>query len=439
MRSISTKEPPHSTSLEAPEKQEASSLRHHVLHILDHSLPLLSGYSVRSHSLIGAQEKIGFVSEALTGPLHQLEDPGAVDTTVDEVLYRRTPLQSGVVRHVLDRRIPVLREIAVVRLLRDRIVEVLDAQPFDVVHAHSPALCGLAALQAATSRRIPFVYEIRAFWEDAAVDQKKTSPQSPRYRITRQLEEYVARRADAVVGIARHILQDLRERGLDPMKLFHVPNGVDAERFTSLPRDTELAAQLGLSDAPVLGFIGSLYRYEGIAWLVRTAADLRCRGIPLQLLIVGQGEEMTEILTAVQKSSAQDYVHVVGQVPHGEARRYYSLMDVMVYPRRRIRLTELTTPLKPLEAMAQGKAVLASDVGGIRELVEPEEPCLLFQPDDVEDFCSKASQLLGDEKFRHKLGESARQMVLRAKDWKVLAQRYEAVYDFAKSGWRNSK
>jgi PEP-CTERM/exosortase A-associated glycosyltransferase len=439
MRSISTKHPAYNISFAASEKREAISLHHRVLHILDHSHPLLSGYSVRSHSLIKAQNKIGFVAEALTGPLHQLEDSGAIDVVIDEVSYRRTQLQYGVVRQVLDRRVPVLREMAVVMLLRRRILEVVDAQPFQVVHAHSPSLCGLAALQAATSRRVPFVYEIRAFWEDAAVDQNKTSPQSPRYRITRQLEEYVARRADAVVGIGRHILQDLRQRGLDPQKLFHVPNGVDAERFTSLPRDTGLASQLGLSDEPVLGFIGSLYRYEGIAWLVRAAAELRGRGIPLQILVVGQGEEMPEIQTAIREAQAQDYVLAVGQVPHGEVTRYYSLMDVMVYPRRRIRLTELTTPLKPLEAMAQGKAVLASDVGGIRELVEPDEPCLLFQPDDVEDFCSKASQLLGDENFRRKLGESARQMVLRAKDWKVLAQRYEAVYDFAKSGWRNSK
>jgi glycogen synthase len=221
---------------------------------------------VRSHSLIKAQKSIGFDSDALTGPLHQLEDPGATDATIDEVSYRRTPLPPGVTWYVLDQRIPVLREMAVVRLLRERILEVLDAQSFDIVHAHSPALCGLAALQATTARKIPFVYEIRAFWEDAAIDQKKTRPQSPRYRISRQLEEYVVRRAGAVVGIARHILEDLRQRGLDPKKLFHVPNGVDAERFTSSPRDTELAAQLGLSDEPVLGFIGSLYRYEGIAW-----------------------------------------------------------------------------------------------------------------------------------------------------------------------------
>ncbi|HXN17185.1 MAG TPA: glycosyltransferase [Candidatus Binatus sp.] len=413
------------------EKPKSVCKAFRVLHVLDHSRPLLSGYSVRSHSLIVAQKKIGFRPCAITGPLHQLDDRDGADTIIEEISYQRTPLLPGLLRRTLSRRIPVARELAVVKLLRKRILAQLDQEPIDLVHAHSPALCGLAALQAARARGIPFVYEIRAFWEDAAVDQNKTRPASPRYMISRRLEGYVARNADAVVGIAQHILDDLHERGLSREKLFHVPNGVDADRFVALPRDAQLASELGLGKGPVMGFIGSLYRYEGIAWFVRAAAELRRRGVAFQVLIVGQGEEMPEIQAAIRENGAQGYVHTVGQVPHDQIQRYYSLMDIMVYPRRRIRLTELTTPLKPLEAMAQGKAVLASDVGGIRELVAPEIPCLLFEPDDIEDFSRKSTQLLGDESFRHRLGESGRQMILREKDWKVLARRYEAVYEFA--------
>jgi glycogen synthase len=419
-------------SLSAGHAHRGSVKTLRVLHVLDHSRPLLSGYSVRSHSLIAAQEKIGFSVDVLTGPLHQLEDPQATDKTIDAISYRRTPLSEGLARLSLKRRLPVLRELMVVKLLRERILALHDEHPFDIIHAHSPALCGLAALQAAKARHIPFVYEIRAFWEDAAVDQNKTRPASPRYFISRQLEGYVARGADSVVGIARHILDDLRRRGIAVEKLFHVPNGVDAERFVALPRDTRLASELGLNGDPVMGFIGSLYRYEGIAWLVAAAAELRRRGVALQLLIVGQGEEMPEIQAAIRQAGAGEYIRAAGQVPHDQVERYYSLMDIMVYPRRRIRLTEFTTPLKPLEAMAQGKPVLASDVGGIRELVEPEVPCLLFQPDDVHGFCEAAAKLLCSEPLRRQVGESGRQMVLREKDWKILAQRYNAVYDFAR-------
>jgi PEP-CTERM/exosortase A-associated glycosyltransferase len=410
-----------------------------VLHVLDHSRPLLSGYSVRSHSLITAQKHIGFAPEAVTSPLHNMEDPEAADRSIDGILYRRTPLMPGLEKRLIESRVPILREMSVVRLLRKRILAVLKEQPFDVIQAHSPALCGLAALQAARIRNLPFVYEIRAFWEDAAVDQEKTKTWSPRYQLSRQLEGYVARRADAVVGIANHILQDLRGRGIDPSKLFHVPNGVNAERFTALPRDSGLAAQLRLDREPVLGFIGSLYRYEGIAWMVRASAKLRREGVPFQILIVGQGEDMQDIQTVIQESGMQNFFKAVGQVPHDQVQRYYSLMDVMVYPRRSVRLTELTTPLKPLEAMAQGKAVLASDVGGIRELVEPESPCLLFKADDAADFCVKAKQLISSESFRQDFGEKGRQMVLREKDWNILAQRYREVYRFAEARRKNSK
>ena len=433
---------PHGSELDGQNEmsQEINARKSlHVLHILDHSRPLLSGYSVRSHSLISAQKKIGFFPKVLTGPLHQIEDRSANDIMLEGISYERTELTGGIASLALEKRLPILREAMVVKLLREKILSVLDKHPFDIIHAHSPALCGLAALQASKARNVPFVYEIRAFWEDAAVDQNKTQPLSPRYIASRGLEGYVARRADAVIGIARHILDDLRSRGIEAEKLFHVPNGVDAERFVALPRDAKLGSELGLNGDPVMGFIGSLYRYEGILWLVNATSELRRRGVGLQLLIVGQGEDMPEVQAAIQKAGAQKYIHAVGQVPHDQVGRYYSLMDIMVYPRRRIRLTELTTPLKPLEAMAQSKPVLASDVGGIRELVEPEIPCLLFEPDSIDDFCNKASRLLSSEILRRQIGESGRQMVLRDKDWKILAQKYISVYELARISREASK
>jgi PEP-CTERM/exosortase A-associated glycosyltransferase len=407
-----------------------------VLHVLDHSRPLLSGYSVRSHSLITAQKHIGFFPQVVTGPLHGTDDLGAHETSMDGILYRRTPVKTGIEQRAIQSRVPVLREMSVVRLLRKRILEILDEQTFDVIHAHSPALCGLAAMQAAKARGIPFVYEIRAFWEDAAVDQQKTKVKSLRYQISRGLESYVAKRADAVVGIARHILEDLRERGIESKRLFHVPNGVNAEKFTALERDAKLAAHLGLDDSPVLGFVGSLYRYEGIAWMVRASERLRQEGLRFQILIVGRGEDTQDIEAAIRELRAQDYIKAIGQIPHEEVQDYYSLMDILVYPRRSVRLTELTTPLKPLEAMAQRKAVLASDVGGIRELVEPETPCLLFKADDVEDFCRKAKHLICDGPFRKDLADRGLQMILREKDWDILAERYRDVYLEAQSNPR---
>jgi len=107
------------------------------------------------------------------------------------------------------------------------------------------------------------------------------------------------------------------------------------------------------------------------------------------------------------------------------------VVDVLVYPRHSIRLTELVTPLKPLEAMALGKAILGSDVGGIRELVESEKTGILYRADNVEDFCVQATKLLAQDNLRRNLGEEARKFILREKDWSVLARCYIDIYDFA--------
>ncbi len=402
-----------------------------VLHVLDHSWPVHTGYSIRSLHLIAAQYRLGLRPQALTGPLQIVDDPNAAETIVENITYRRTPFRGKFSEWAISRRRPILREAAVVRLIRDRILQLIESEPVDLIHAHSPALCGLGALLAARSKGIPFVYELRAFWEDAAVDQNKTSTRSLRYRLSQKLEDYVLHRADAVVGISQSILDELKKRKTDPTKLFHVPNGVDTEKFSPVSRDESLAAKLGLGSEPVLGFIGSLYRWEGVAWLVGAVAELRRRGTACKLLIVGDGEEMPAVHETVRELNAGDFVQILGRVPHDEIERYYSVVDVLVYPRHSIRLTELVTPLKPLEAMALGKAILGSDVGGIRELVQAEKTGVLYRADNVEDFCEQAKRLLSQTGLQRKLGKEAREFILREKDWNVLAQRYLNIYDFA--------
>ncbi len=404
-----------------------------VLHVLDHSFPVLSGYAVRSRNLISAQHRLGESIRVLTGPLHEIDDPSSTEVELDGVSYARTPVLGKFANSALRARWPLVREFEVVRLLRERILKLIALHPARLIYAHSPALCGLAALQAARKSGLPFVYEIRAFWEDAAADQKRASIGSLRSRLTRQLETYVAKNADAVGAIAAPMLADLQARGISREKLFHVPNGVDAARFVPREKDEALKKQLGLAHNPVFSFFGSLYHYEGISWMIRAAAALRARGHQFDILIIGRGEDQAAINEAVRECDASKYVHTIDYVPHDQIQRYYSVTDIAVYPRRSIRLTELVTPLKPLEAMALKIPVLGSGVGGIRELIENENTGLLFQPEDVSDFCRQAERLILSPALRKSLGEHGREFVLRGKNWNTLAQRYSSIYQFALS------
>jgi glycogen synthase len=399
-----------------------------ILHVLDHSWPVLDGYAQRSRSIVAAQRQIGMQPAVLTSSLHELDDPSSSDTALDGIQYWRTKSGNGFSGRAILGRWPILREMVIVRLLRKRIERLLRDEQFDIIHAHSPALCGVAARQAASSRNLPFVYEIRSFWEDADLGSKKSPWKLLRYRLGRDLESFVVRHSDATVGIARSVLQDLETRKIPASKLYHVPNGVDVARFAPRARDNALAADLGLDGVPTLGFIGTLFPWEGVPWLVRATAELHRNGAAFRLLIVGDGAEAPEVRKLIQETGSAGYISFLGRVPNDQVERYYSLMDLLVYPRLRVRITEMVTPLKPLEAMALGKAVLGSNVGGIRELIEPEKTGFLFEPENIPDFCRVTSRLLNQPDLRRTIGEEAQRQVSEEKDWKVLARRYEAVY-----------
>ena len=390
-----------------------------VLHVLDHSRPTMSGYSTRSWNIINVQRAQGLEPVVLTSPKHPLTAPP--QEIIDGIVHHRTASPAGGVG-----RLPYAGELALMRRLSKRIVEVARTERARILHAHSPVLNGLPALWAGRRLSIPVVYEARAFWEDAAVDHGTTREGSLRYRVTRALENVLFSRAAAVVVIAATMREELARRGIDPSRVTVVPNGVDTERFTPVSRSERLQRALGLDGEPVLGFIGSFYRYEGLRFLVEAMPDVRKRLPGARLLLVGGGEE--EAVLRELSAHAGDSVILAGQVPHSEIVDYYSVIDIFVCPRRRMRLTELVTPLKPLEAMATGCPVLASDVGGLAELIHHGVTGLLFRAESREAFVEAAAELGGSPDLRALLGKRARQAVVDERRWDRLVSSYAALY-----------
>jgi glycosyltransferase involved in cell wall biosynthesis len=115
-------------------------------------------------------------------------------------------------------------------------------------------------------------------------------------------------------------------------------------------------------------------------------------------------------------------------VPPSEVQRYYSVCDVLVYPRRSGLVTEETTPLKPLEAMAMAKPVVASAVGGLRELVCHDRNGLLTEPGNSERLAGVLETMATDAALRRRLGEDARRYVVQERDWSRIVQVYVELY-----------
>ncbi len=394
-----------------------------ILHVFDHSLPLHSGYSFRSRALMLGQRRLGWETVHLTSPRYNLPTPDP--DTADGLVFHRTPTP--------PKRPPVLREMAEIAATARRLDALVEETRPDILHAHSPVLSALAAARVAKRRRLPLVYEIRAFWEDAAVGNGTGTQGSLVYRATRALETRACRQADAVGAICDGLLADLRGRGIDPAKMFAVPNAVDIEQFGHPgPRDAALAAELGLAHAhartEVIGFIGSFYDYEGLDDLVAAMPRLIAARPDLHLLLVGGGPMEAQVKAAAAASSAADRIHFVGRVPQREVDRYYGLVDVLVYPRKAMRLTELVTPLKPLEAMAQGKLVAASDVGGHRELIADGETGTLFEPDSPDALADAVADLFAARDTWPERRARARAFVERERNWDRSVANYAPVY-----------
>jgi PEP-CTERM/exosortase A-associated glycosyltransferase len=310
-----------------------------------------------------------------------------------------------------------------------RLTEVIRHVRPEVIHAHSPALNGEAALRAGRSAGLPVVYEVRAFWEDAAADHGTARAGSLRYRASQALETHVLRRADAVTTICDGLRQAIIGRGVTPGKISVIPNAVNPEHFrVGAEPDAALARELGLEGRTVLGFIGSFYAYEGLDLLVKALPGLLQGDPDIRLLLVGGGPQEEQLAELARALGVQESVVFTGRVPHGEVQRYYDLVDLFVYPRRSIRLTELVTPLKPLEAMAQGRLVAASDVGGHRELIRAGETGWLFPADDVAGLQGGIGGLLQSRRQWSAMQEAARAFVENERTWAASVARYRPIY-----------
>ena len=394
-----------------------------ILHVLDHSLPLHSGYTFRTAALLREQRALGWETFHLTSP-KQGTAP-AEHEEVDGLGFHRTQPSDGVLAGL-----PVVGQWALMRQLAGRIERVAAEIRPDVIHAHSPLLNAFPALQVGRKLGIPVVYEIRAFWEDAAVDNGSTREGSLRYRTTRTLETHAIKQVAHVFTICEGLRADIVARGVPAEKVTVIPNAVNVEAFQlTRPPEHALQQQWGLVGRTVIGFIGSFYAYEGLDLLIDTMPALIKARPDVCLLLVGGGPQEGNLKAQAAALGLQSHVVFTGRVPHKEVSRYYDMIDVLAYPRHSMRLTELVTPLKPLEAMAQGHLFVASDVGGHRELVEHQKTGILFKADDSGALATALLDLLNNRDNWTALRANGRKFVESVRNWQNSVANYKAVYE----------
>ena len=393
-----------------------------VLHVLDHSIPLQSGYTFRTLAILREQRAFGWETFHLTSPKHGTS--AALEETVEGLTFYRTPFNPGALG-----RFRALRELALMRATAKRLQDIAERVRPRVLHAHSPVLNAIPAMWVGRRLGIPVVYEVRAFWEDAGVDHGTMREWGTRYRLARALESFALRRVAHVTTICEGLKQDIVARGVAKERVTVIPNAVDIAAFKfGSACDEALKASLGLAEKRVIGFIGSFYAYEGLDLLLKAMPAILQRLPDLRLLLVGGGPQERALKALAAGLGIADKVVFAGRVPHDEVQRYYSVVDVFAYPRHSMRLTDLVTPLKPLEAMAQGGLVLASDVGGHKELIRHGETGILFRAGDSASLADAVVGLFAARERWPNLRAQGRRFVETERNWRTSVARYRDVF-----------
>ncbi len=399
---------------------------HKVVMFLHASLPYHSnGYATRSHAILTTMlshsnyilkgvTRSGYPSDVGIQTLNDLD-------SIDGVQYTR--LKAG---HYYDQPIDQYMMTAA-----DEIEQMLIENKPSIVHSASAFYTAIPALIAARRLGIPFVYEVRGLWEITRASTITGWGNTERFKLERELETLVAKEADQVIAITNGLREELIHRGVEEDKITIIQNAINKEHFKPLSKNTELKKKIGLSDAPTIGYVGSIVAYEGLEDLIEALALLKQENIAFNFLLIGDGNALSDIRKKVISLKLEEEVFILGRIPHNEVQDYYSIIDITPFPRKSLQVCEMVSPLKPFEAMAQQKTVIASNVRALQEVIQNKKTGLLFEKDNINDLGEKLKEVLTNKNLREKLAEEGKKWVLENRDWSQMAPIFDAVYDKA--------
>ncbi|MFW5417427.1 glycosyltransferase [Nocardiopsis sp. CNT-189] len=394
-----------------------------VLHVVSNALPKTSaGYTVRTHRIVTAQRDAGLDPSVVAFPGWPLDaPPGTPDRyELDGIGHHRVhpgrELPGGLAGQI-DAGADAVCALA--RELRP-----------SVLHAATDHRNGSIAVAAGARLGLPVVYEVRGFLEETWLSAAGEAARGgERHRLIVERESALVRAADAVVTLSETMRAELVARGADEDRIVLAPNAVDPALLDARPDGDAFRCAHGLEAGDfVVGSVSSIVGYEGFTSLVRAVALLRDRGVPAHLLLVGDGRARPEVEATVRELGLSELCVLPGRVDRDEALRAQAALDVLVVPRSDERVCRLVTPLKPVEAMALGTPVVASDLPALRELLCGGEAGLMVPPGDPGALADALQRLREDGGLRAALSAAGRAEVAERRTWPRVAAVYRDLY-----------
>ncbi|MHA6600332.1 glycosyltransferase [Corynebacterium coyleae] len=389
-----------------------------------HQSPVFNsnGYSTRTRGVVEGLSANGVDPVVVARPGYPWDSkvdrkkpgPRRSSTNLDGVTYVHIP-GGNLSRDALDHYFQIAADgfVREAKLNRPRMIQ-----------SASNFRTAIPALIAARRVGVPFVYEVRGLWELTEASSKPGFENTERFELMRDLETLVALEADVVLAITDQVADELVERGVERDKIQVAPNAVNTRRFVPIPADQSYKQAKKIpSEGPVIGFAGSLVEYEGLDLLIEASELLGQEGIQHQVVIAGSGAAENNL-----KKLAADHPHAqvrfLGRLPQAEIPRLMSIFDIVACPRHSQRITELVSPLKPLEAFSAGKATLLSDVAPNVDLSGSTDlpRAATFRAGDLRSLTAELRTLIEDSEARGALGRRARLWAVEQRTWEAIGQ-----------------
>ena len=461
-----------------------------VLHVLANSPPDVNGYAVRTQMILENQNQLEQIDcLGLSSPWYPDRDSMVEDFNMNGVQYLRTLHPSrknnpklshklvkfftrnynskpiintsnednkfillriydffyyGIfkvgraIRHFFRIGWKVVEEKILIKYFTKRIIEVAKQNNAEIIHAHTPYRVGLPALKAARKLGLPFVYEMRGMWEETAVANGRWIRNGPAYRRFQNYETKVLRKADSVICISETLKKEAISRGVNPEKITVVTNAVEKDMSKKKSKSSSLkSAKESLNASKttkVVGYIGSLREMEGVDLTAKAVAKLVEKDHDIRFFVLTGENGQAELRALCKKLGIADKSTIMGPVPHEEVPVFYDLIDVFIVSRPETRVTKLVTPLKPFEAMAMGKAVIASKLPALEEIIQHEKTGLLYTPDNLESLIDSIEKCIQDDDLTKSLGDSAKDWIKENRTWDIVVKNSLKAYEIAKAG-----
>lgn len=391
-----------------------------VLHVLYQSLPTKQGTSIRSRDLMRSQRDLGLEVLAITSPFQEPLEIGSKVESIDGMKIYRTFSNRRLIAS--DKKSSLL--IRIVKLLKIfsftfALYRIAKKEKVTRIHAHATFFTGIAGKIVAKLLGIPFIYEVRSLWEEGAREKKvQTLFSRLQKSIIIIFENFVCNSADRLIVINDNLGEKLKQRGVKKA-ITTIPN---AFYFQSLNINTPI--NWPRQSKVAFGFIGNINFYEGLE-LIIAVAD---RFPEHKFHFWGNGKDLEIFKEKITGIPNIIYNGILSPERIAEA---YSEIDIVLNPRLASELTNNVTPLKPIESMGYGKLVIASDIGGMREIITPFETGLLFRDRDANNFSEIlewAIAATNKEKINTILIQ-ARKYVFEKRNWANNAKAYKELYE----------